>query len=120
MVDESQLLVPTPPAAPPVRPPSPAAPPGVLSVQQLQQLAEALGKAAPAGFLATADAVELMLRMASQGTGCFGVRLALPTRSAVCRAVQWLMQCTSSCNMFLLRGKADIHNQIHERKRPCL
>jgi hypothetical protein len=39
----------------------------VLSVQQLQQLAEALAQAAPAGFLAAADAVELMLRMASQG-----------------------------------------------------
>jgi hypothetical protein len=67
VVDESQLLVPPPPSAPHARPPSPAAPPGVLSVQQLQQLAEALAQAAPAGFLAAADAVELMLRMASQG-----------------------------------------------------
>ncbi|WIA32871.1 hypothetical protein OEZ86_006045 [Tetradesmus obliquus] len=51
---------------PPAKPGSAAAapPPAYL---QLQQLAEALGQAAPAGFLATADAVELMLRMASQG-----------------------------------------------------
>jgi hypothetical protein len=76
VVDETQLLVPPPPAAPPVRPASPAAPPGVLSVQQLQQLAEALSQAAPSGFLAAADAVELMLRMASQGERAFVAGLA--------------------------------------------
>jgi hypothetical protein len=84
VVDESQLLVPPAPSALSARPPSPEAPPGVLSVQQLQQLAEALAQAAPAGFLAAVDAVQLMLRMASQGEIVLDV-LASKAYSRACR-----------------------------------
>eukprot|EP00775_Hariotina_reticulata_P002553 gene2553-2855_t len=67
VVDESKLLLPAPITPPTPRPPSPALPPGVLSVQQLQQLATALAAAAPGGFLVVDDAAQLMLRMCNHG-----------------------------------------------------
>lgn len=67
VVDESQLLVPPVPVAPAPRAASPAPPPGVLTVAQLQQLAAALQQAASGGFIALADAVDLMMKMANQG-----------------------------------------------------
>ncbi|KAF8067189.1 SPEF2 [Scenedesmus sp. PABB004] len=67
VIDEGQLLLPPPPAPPPRRPPSPPEPPGVLALGQLAALADALAAAAPGGFLAVAEAAELLLRGAAQG-----------------------------------------------------
>lgn len=80
IVDESQLLIPPTPVEPPPRPASPALPPGVLSVLQLQQLAAALQQTAAGGFLPLADAVEVMLKMASQGEGCQAASCQGPPR----------------------------------------
>lgn len=70
IVDESHPLL-APPSQPPPRPPRPTPPPpGVLTLQQLQLVADAMGAAAaggPGGFVTAQQAAEVLLALAAQG-----------------------------------------------------